>query len=256
MNTFEQFRILFWRGFKQGIRPYPAMIPELVLPFFFFLVNSTAFAAVSALSGFGYESYEAFYAPVALLTAIFISSGSTGLEVVTDISTGFMDRMFVAPVNRWFIIFSKVAAIGVKTTLMTALMAFLFFLLGADYPGGILGVLFMLIFAFIFGMGWAGIGLTLAFKTKNPRVVQSAFVLFFPFSFITTSQMPLNLLSGWYNVAVQINPVTYVLEGMRAALIGADFGQELFIGLGVASAFALITLTIATRSFHRSIVKQ
>jgi len=256
MSGFNQFSMLFWRGFKQAVRPYPAMIPEFVLPVFFFIVYSAGFSAVARLEDFGFDSYQQFYTPVALLTAIFVSSGSTGLEVVTDISTGFMDRLFVAPVNRWYIVFAKIAAIGLKATLMTALMITLFVLMGAQYHGGLIGIAVVLLYAFIFSMGWAGIGLSLAFSTKNPRVVQSAFVLFFPFSFVTTSQMPLSQLPAWYATAVQFNPVTYVLEGIRAALIENRFYPEALIGFGVALAFAIVTLSIATMAYRRSIVKK
>lgn len=256
MATLHQFWVLFVRGFKQATRPYPALLPEFIIPVFFFIVSSSAFARIRDLPGFEFESYMQFYAPVGLLTSIFISSGSTGLEVVTDITSGFLDRLFVAPIKRVYIVLAKLAAVGVKAMLFAALMMTLFYALGADFAGGIPGVLFVLLLTFIFAMGWAGIGLSLAFTTKNPRVVQSAFVLFFPFSFITTSQLPLDLLEGWYRIAVQINPVTYVLEGIRSTLSRGEFGLTTLGSLAVAIAFALVTLTIATAAFQRSIAKK
>lgn len=255
MQDLLKIWMLCVRGFKQAIRPYPALLPEFIIPLFFFVVNSSAFQRVVDLPGFGHDTYLQFYAPVALLTAIFVSSGSTGLEVVTDISTGFMDRLFLAPINRWYIVFAKLAAVGVKSALFTALMMILFVFFGASFQGGLVGVLVVLVLAFIFAMGWAGIGLSLAFTTKNPRVVQSAFIFFFPFSFITTAQLPLNLLQGWYKIAVQINPVTYILEAMRSVLIHGEFGTAVGIGFLTAIGFAAVTLSIATLSFRKSVVK-
>jgi ABC-2 type transport system permease protein len=211
---------------------------------------------VVELPGFPYDNYVQFYAPVALLTAIFVSSGSTGIEIVTDIATGYMDRLFLAPVRREYLILAKLAAVGLKSMTLTGIMILLLFLFGAPFQGGIVGVLTILLFAFIFAMAWSGIGLSLAFVSKNPRVVQSAFIFFFPFSTITTAQMPLEYLDGWYKVAVQINPVTYILEGMRAVIMEGTFGSTVLIGLAVASAFAFVTLTVATRAFNRSIVKK
>ncbi|MBI3660499.1 ABC transporter permease, partial [Candidatus Acetothermia bacterium] len=108
--------------------------------------------------------------------------------------------------------------------------------------------------AFIFGMAWSGIGLTLAFLTKNPRIVQSSFVFFIPFSFITTSQLPLPLLSGWYKTAVMINPVTYVLEGMRALMlngVGPETVGTIAVGFLAAALFGLVTLGAALFAFRR-----
>jgi ABC-2 type transport system permease protein len=126
--------------------------------------------------------------------------------------------------------------------------------IGAPFKAGLWGVPILLALALIFGMAWSGIGLTLAFLTQNPRIVQSSFVFFIPFSFITTSQLPLPLLSGWYKVAVMINPVTYVLEGMRALMLQGAVPETLgTIGVGflAASLFGLVTLTAAFFSFRR-----
>jgi len=190
-----------------------------------------------------------------LMTAIFVSSGSTGIEVVTDIATGFMDRLFLAPVRRGYLILAKLAAVGLKSASLTGIMMLLLWLFGAPFQGGVLGVLVVLMYAFVFAMAWSGIGLMLAFKTKNPRVVQSAFIFFFPFSTITTAQLPLNLLEGWYAVAVQFNPVTYILEGMRSVLVYGEIGGKVWLGLLVALAFAAVTQTLATRAFQKSVVK-
>lgn len=256
MNELRKIRYLFVRGFKQCIRPYVALMPEFVMPLFFFIVNSAAFRRAVQIPGFELNTYLQFYAPVALLTAIFISSGSTGIEVVTDISTGYMDRLFLAPIKRWYIVFAKLAAVGVKSALLTGLMMVLFLFFGASFEGGLLGAVTVLLFAFVFAMGWAGVGLSLAFFTKNPRTVQSAFIFFFPFSFITTSQLPLNLLDGWYKTAVQINPVTYVLEGMRSVLLTGHLGASVGIGLLVAVAFAAVTLSVSTYAFRKSVVRK
>jgi ABC-2 type transport system permease protein len=182
-----------------------------------------------------------------------MSSGSTGLETVTDISTGFMDRIFLAPVNRWYIVISKLVAVGVKSVLSLLIMFLFLALFGASFHGGIIGFLLILLLAFIFAIGWAGIGLSLAFTTKNPRILQSSYIFFFPFSFITTSQLPLNLLSGWYKTAVQLNPVTYILEAMRSILINNQIGSTVFIGFAVAICFAFITLMISFWSFKKAV---
>ena len=148
-KEFRKFSVLFNRGFKQAIRPYIAVVPEFILPIFYFVVNSAAFQKVVTLPGFSSSSYLQFYAPVALLVSIFMSSGSTGLETVTDISTGFMDRIFLAPVNRWYIVISKLVAVGVKSILSLLVMFLFLSLFGASFHGGIIGFLLIL----LLGMG-------------------------------------------------------------------------------------------------------
>lgn len=242
---------LFRRGFRQSTRPYFALLPEFVMPIFFFAVNSAAFQRVVDIPGFNAESYLAFYAPVALLMAIFLSSGSTGLEIVTDISTGYMDRLFVSPIRRTSIIAGKLLATGSRAVIQTAIMLVFLLLVGAPFHGGTVGVVLIFLLAFLFGMGWAGVGLSLALISKNPRVVQSSFVFFFPFTMMTTSQLPLNLLSGWYKTVVLINPVTYVLEGIRSVMLEGIVASTLGAAFLAAALFALATLSTSLIAFRR-----
>lgn len=252
MSSFAtQTYYLYRRAFRQSIRPYFALMPEFVMPVFFFIVNSAAFQRAADIPGFGANSYLAFYAPVSLLMAIFFSSGSTGLEVVTDIATGYMDRLFVAPIKRSAVILGKLLATGTRATIQAAIMLTFLTLMGAPLQGGFIGVLLILALAFLFGMAWAGVGLSLALITKNPRVVQSSFVFFFPFTMITTSQLPLNLLEGWYKVAVQINPVTYILEGMRTIMTVGLETTVISTAFLSAVGFAAATLGLATWFYRK-----
>ena len=93
--------------------------------------------------------------------------------------------------------------------------------------------------------------MTIALQTKNQRATQSAFILFFPFTFITTSQLPLNLLSGWYKVAVQLNPVTAILEALRSLTTTGWNSQVLAHGFITALIVGVVTLTAATLSFRK-----
>ena len=62
----------------------------------------------------------------------------------------------------------------------------------------------------------AGFGYAIALKTGNPAAVNSTFLLFFPFLFLTTSYVPRSQLSGWLDTVASFNPVTYLLEGLRS----------------------------------------
>jgi ABC-2 type transport system permease protein len=92
-----------------------------------------------------------------------------------------------------------------------------------------------------------------ASRTQNARLVQSMFVLVFPFMYITTSQAPLQLLPKTFATLAALNPVTYVLEGVRA-LVLSHWGDPA-IGHGFISAtlmfVALVSVTVA--SFQKAL---
>jgi ABC-2 type transport system permease protein len=94
-------------------------------------------------------------------------------------------------------------------------------------------------------LAFAGFGYAIALKTGNPAAVNSTFLLFFPFLFLTSSYVPRDQLSGWLSTVAGFNPVTYLLGGLRSLEIGnswqwAQLGQAL---LAIAIV-ALISMTM------------
>ena len=77
-------------------------------------------------------------------------------------------------------------------------------------------VLAFVALAGLWSLAFAGFGYAIALKTGNPAAVNSAFLLFFPFLFMTSSYVPRGQLSGWLNTIAAWNPVTYLLEGLRS----------------------------------------
>jgi ABC-2 type transport system permease protein len=71
--------------------------------------------------------------------------------------------------------------------------------------------------------------------------VNSSFLLFFPFLFLTSSYVPREQLSGWLDTVAGWNPVTYLLEGLRSlALTGWEWGE-----LGKALLALLVVFTVS-----------
>lgn len=83
----------------------------------------------------------------------------------------------------------------------------------------------------LWSLAFAGFGYAIALKTGNPAAVNTSFLLFFPFLFLTSSYVPRDQLSGWLETVAAANPVTYLLEGLRSLLfegwIAADLLQAL-----------------------------
>ena len=250
-NFFYEVYYLFIRGLKQSLRPTAALIPSLLMPAFFLIVFSSAFSNLKGLPGFGDQSYLVFYAPVAILQAIFFSSGDAGIDLVVDITSGYFDKLLIAPIRQISIIIGKLIAVGVRSTVQASIVIVLILLLGGRIATGFPGFLVIILLGGFFGMAWSCVGMIIALLTKNQRATQSSFTLFFPFTFITTAQLPLSLLSGWYKVAVEINPVTYLLEAFRALTTVGWEWDVIGKGFLMAAIVAAITMTGAVLSFKK-----
>ena len=82
-------------------------------------------------------------------------------------------------------------------------------------------------------------------KTGNPAAVNSSFILFFPFAFLTTSFLPQEALTGWLATIADYNPVTYVLAGLRSLITGWEL-RTLAEGLAATLALMVVSFGLAS----------
>jgi ABC-2 type transport system permease protein len=97
------------------------------------------------------------------------------------------------------------------------------FILGVRFLDGPLGVVVFILMAALWSLAFAGFAYAIALKTGNPAAVNSTFLLFFPFLFLTSSYVPRSQLSGWLSTVAGFNPVTYLLGGLRSLVIGTTW---------------------------------
>ena len=251
-HFFSDWYYLSIRNIKQIWRPLLALIPAILIPIFFFLVGSAAFKAVSQLPGFPAESYLLFIAPTAIFMAIFFSVGNAGIELVVDISSGYFNKLTITPVNNLAIIFAKLTEVAFLALIQgTIILLFLYLFTGVRAATGFFGILTMLAMLIIFAMGWSCISMIIAIQTRNPRLVQSMFIIAFPFLYITTAQMPKEFLPESFATLVSYNPVNYIIEGTRALMLTGWNDPAIWKGFLVAINIFILLVIVTLLSFRR-----
>ncbi len=241
---FSDWLYLSVRNIRQIWRPLLALIPSLFIPVFFFLVNSTALQAFAKVPGFPNVSYKDFIAPVAIFTAIFFSAGNAGIELAQDISSGYFKKLIIMPIHRVTIVLSKLSEIALLSVIQGAVVLILLLVVGVHFNTGLLGIIAIFVMLTIFAMGWSCIGMIAALRTQNVRLVQSMFIIVFPFLYLTTSQAPMKLLPKTFQLFATYNPVTYIIEGTRALVLSTWSNPAIWQGFLVSVILFIVTLTV------------
>jgi ABC-2 type transport system permease protein len=235
------------RAVREIVRFPEATLPTLFIPLFFLAVNvgqvaKTFPSTTPFLKG---QGYAAFQLPVSMLLAV--ATATSGLALVTEIDSGYFDKLRVAPIRRSSLVFSRLAAdllrgIAAATIVLLAAMA-----LGTRIHTGVLGFIVVVLLAALFGVAWAGLGILIALRTRNVGATQSSFLLFFPALFLTPNFVPFDRLSPAMETLARINPISYVIVGLRSLVIdGWDAGR---IG-ACAVVIALIGVLLTTLSLR------
>jgi ABC-2 type transport system permease protein len=248
-SAWHDFVTIAHRAIRGMFREPEFFIPALITPVFFFVVQVGALQDFAEGSGTVVD-FKAFQLPVAIIFAV--TGVSRASAIVTDIQSGYFDRLLLTPVRRQMLLLGLMAADFMAVILLTIPVLLLGLLLGVTFETGILGMIVFLLYGAMWGLAFAGFPYAIALKTGNPAAVNASFILFFPFAFLTTSFLPQEALTGWLSTVATYNPVTYVLDGLRSVV---STGWELdrlmqgfaaSIGLMVIS-FGLASLALAGR---------
>ncbi len=218
-----QALMLAQRAVRESLRTPEALIPTLLIPQFFLVVNVGQAARIfpsgstSFLEG---QNYAAFQLPSSILLAA--SFGSAALFLVEDIEGGYFDKLRAAPVSRTAIVLGRLAAEGVKSVVVTTVMVLLALPFGISIASGPLGFVLLLALAAAWAIVFSGFIQLIALTTRSAAATNSGSLVFFPLLFLTPNFVPRELLSRPMEVAATFNPVTYIMEGLRS-LILEDF---------------------------------
>jgi ABC-2 type transport system permease protein len=241
--------VLLGRRAVREVARYPeATIPTLFIPLFFLAVNvgqvSETFPSTTPfLHG---QGYVAFQLPVSLMFAV--ATATSGLALVTEIDNGYFDKLLVAPIRRSSIILGRLASdlvrgIGAAAVVLLAGIAF-----GAHVESGLLGAVVVILLAALFGVAYAGFAILVALRTRNVQATNTSFLVFFPLLFLTPNFVPFERLTPLMETLARLNPVSYVIEGLRSLVIEGWDLDKIAACLAVTVAMGIVLTALSLRA--------
>jgi ABC-2 type transport system permease protein len=236
------------RAVREVIRLPAATIPTLFIPLFFLAVNigqiSKTFPPTTPfLHGQGYVGFQL---PVSMMFAV--CTATSGLALVTEIDLGYFDKLLVAPIRRSSIIFGRLAADLVRGLAVATLVLLVALAFGMEMRSGVGGAVVLVLLAALWGVAYAGIGMLVALHTRNVQATNASFLVFFPLLFLTPNFVPFELLTPVMEALARINPVSYIIEGLRSLVLEGWVFQKLGICLGVIILTGLVLTFLSVRA--------
>ncbi|MFF0277692.1 ABC transporter permease [Streptomyces sp. NPDC004330] len=229
------------RALRSIPRDLETVVPALIVPVFFFVVNIGALEPVAESSGV--TDFRAFQLPVAIVFAVTGISRASGL--VTDISGGYFDRLLLTPLHRTALLIGLMVADLALVMALCVPVLILGFAVGVEFVTGVLGVIVFIVVSGLWGLAFTGFPYAIALRTGSPGAVNSSFLLFFPFAFLTTAFLPQQALTGWLATVADYNPVTYLLAALRSLLTEGWVWSELWPGLLAILGVGAVSFTLA-----------
>jgi len=262
--------VLYVRAIKRLTRQPTVIFFSLIQPVIWLVLFGQMFSNIVRLPGtadeFGNVSYLQFFIPTVILQSILFGSGQSGVAMVTDIDSGFLDKLLTTPINRLAILVGRLTGDLTRTTVQMLLIVVIGYIFGQfqdphiSFYYGIAGVIGAIIIALMFALVMMALNIFIALSTRNTEAtfIVSTF-LTLPLLFTSSAQLPIALLPDWMQTVAKLNPVTYAIEAMRIMLNGPESAANGHPGLDILVAAVMllvlgaITMGFATRRFRSAV---
>ena len=256
MTTTRSVGILATRSVRTIRRLPSAFFPALAMPIFNMVVFAGTFFAITQIPNFPTDRSINWYMPLGIMMGAAFGGVGLGFTTIRDIETGFYDRLRMSPTSRLSLILGPLTGTLIRVLLMTTLVIVIGMALGARFTGGLLGVLCLYISALGIATMGAGWGLGLAFKFKDMRGAAIMQLSIFLVMFLSTAQVPLEVMSGWLHTVARINPATNILRLARVGLVNessADYlsWNAIWGGLVAVVVMSVLCLGFALRNLQK-----
>ena len=238
---------LMVRGLRESLRQPGIELQNIFIPLFFLFVTVGAIGQISG-QAFGVHNYVGFQLPVAILQGAAGAAAMGGFGTVMDIERGYFDKLMLTPAPRLALVLGRLAADGVRVMVLSTIIMTVGLIMGSGMEAGVGGAVVFVIVAGLFGLAYSGIGLSIALRTGSVQAAQAGFLVFFPLLFLSPAFAPKDVFSGWLEFLATINPVTYVLEGLRSLVLeGWQWDKLAYALLSIAGLGALtLSMTLAS----------
>ncbi len=231
--------MLWLRQIKKYARSRSRIVGALGQPLLFMVALGFGFGPIYAQAGGG--NYMQFLAPGIIAMSILFTSIFSGIEVIWDRQFGFLKETLVAPVSRYEIMIGRTLG-GATAGLLQGVIVFGVALALGLQPDWALVPAALLVAALI-AVFFTALGTAIASKMEDMQGFQLImnFVVM-PIFFLSGALFPLEGLPSGIREATLVNPLSYGVDGLRAALTGVShfgLGLDLVI-LGGLTALSLV----------------
>ena len=244
---FDQVYLLGRRSVVRTVRQPANVVGPLVFPMLLLAVNSGGLESATNLPGFPTDSFVAFALAVPFIQGALFATMNTGTDLARDIQTGFLSRLSLTPMRGVALLAGQLGGVVVLTIAQAFVYLAVGFAVGVRLESGVAGVLVIVLFAIVVGLGFGSLGAFAALRTGSGEAVQSLFPVFFVFLFISSMNIPRNLIEAeWFRDIATANPVSYLLECVRSLVITGWDAEALALGFGIAASIALVAMAAAS----------
>jgi ABC-2 type transport system permease protein/oleandomycin transport system permease protein len=229
----------------------PALVAVAVTQAVLFVVMFTyVFGGAIHTPGVAYVDY---LMPGTVVLAVAFGSPNTGVGLAEDLTTGMLDRFRSLPMARPALLAGRTLADAVRNLFVVLIMIGVGYLIGFRFHAGPLAALAAIALPVAVGYALSWFAALVGLATGDAETAGTASLLpIIPLAFTSSAFVPIDTMPGWLQTWADINPITHIVDAIRALIIGGPTTTPLLQALAWLAALAALVIPLAVRRYHHA----
>ncbi len=196
--------------------------------------------------------YINFLLPGIMVQTILFGAMQTGVGLSEDLSKGMIDRFRSLPMARLAVLAGRTTADLLRNFFVLIVMVLVGYLIGFRISGGYQDFALAMAITLVFGFAFSWVSASVGLFVKNPETAQSAgFIWVFPLVFASSVFVPVETMKPAIRAFAEHNPITYVVDVVRALSLGIPLGNELWYALAWIAGLLIVFIPLAVYQYRK-----
>ena len=249
-HFFSDMGVMLGRSLRHILRSMDTIITVTIMPIAFMLLFVYVFGGAIQT---GTDNYVNYLLPGILLIAIASGISYTAYRLFMDMQRGIFERFHSMPIARSAPLWGHVLTSLVSNAISVVVIILVALLMGFRSPAGVMSWLAVagILALFTLALTWIAVIAGLSAKSVDGAGAFSYPLIFLPFissAFVLTRTMPPALRAFAEN-----QPVTSIVESIRALLSGQPVGNDIWIALAWCLGILLVAYIFAMRAYKKRV---
>jgi ABC-2 type transport system permease protein len=245
--------VLARRSVKHITRNLDQLLAVGLFPIMFFLLFRYVFGGAIDT---GDVSYVNFLVAGILVQMLAFGANYTTVNLAIDLQRGIVDRFRSLPMASPTLLVGHVWADLVRNSISWLIVLGVSFLVG--FQPTAISVEWLLVFglAMLFSLAISWLSAIMGLIVKSMEAAQwTGFIVIFPLTFVSSAFVPTDTMPAELRVFAENQPLTQVIEAMRAWLVGTPIGNSDWLAFAWCVGIIVVAIPIATWLFRRQALR-
>ena len=225
------------------------LVFTVIQPVMFVLLFRYVFGGAIHVAG----NYVNFLMPgIIAQTAAFATFG-TAIALAQELKKGVIDRLRSMPMARSAVLAGRLVADTGRMLVTILIIVGVGYAVGFRFSNGVVPAIAMVLLATVFGLAICCISAYTGLAIGDEESVQAfGLIWLFPLTFLSSAFVPIATMPGWLQAFANNQPVTYVIDTMRALALGGPVVPSLWKSLVWLAGIFVVFLPLAVRAYRRA----